>query len=165
MRNSTSQGPRLAHLEWPRSVLLVDDIVTVREAVAEARRTMGIVVFEAASPNDAIRLSSGRRRSIDLLITDIQMPEINGWGLAATIVSRRERIDVLYISGGYSVSEWKAHPQRIAGSYFLAKPFTGADLQNTLQLIAEDSQRCVPTSAGEINPERLLEEFNVIHDP
>jgi DNA-binding NtrC family response regulator len=156
MRNPTCQRPRLAHLEWPRSVLLVDDIVTVLEAVAEALRTMGIVVFEAASPNDAIRL--------DLRITNIQMPEINGCGLAVTIVSRRERIDVLYISGGYSVSEWKAHPQRIAGSYFLAKPFTGADQRNTLQLIAVDSQRCVPTSAGEINPERLLEEFNVIHD-
>ncbi len=155
----------MTHLGWPRSVLLVDDIVTVREAIAEVLRTMGIVVLEAASPNDAIRLSSGRRCSIDLLITDIQMPEMSGWILATEVASRRERIDVLYISGGYSVPEWEAHPQRIPGSYFLAKPFTVGDLRNTLQLIAENGQYHVPTTAYEMKPERFFEEFNVVDDP
>ncbi len=154
------------HLAWPRSVLLVDDVVMVREAIAEVLRTMGIVVLEAASPKDAIRPSSGRHHSIDLLITDIQMPEMSGWTLATEIASRRERIEVLYMSGGYSMPEWEAHPRRMAGSYFLVKPFTGGgDLRNTLQLIAECNRYHVPTVACRMKPERFLEEFNVGNDP
>jgi CheY-like chemotaxis protein len=117
-------------------VLLVDDAPFVREALAETLRAFGMIVIEAESPIDAIRISSEHPNCIDLLIVDIEMPEMSGWTLASQIVSRMDHIRVLYISGGVDADEWKAHPHRVTDSQFLAKPFTVECLARTLDTLA-----------------------------
>jgi CheY-like chemotaxis protein len=122
---------------WPRQVLLVDDVPLVREAIGETLRSIGIAVVEANSPMEAIRLSAEYPHCIDLLISDIEMPEMSGWTLASRIVSRVDGLPVLYISGGINVEQWRLHPRRVADSHFLAKPFTFDCLEATLDLIAK----------------------------
>ncbi|WP_263410519.1 response regulator [Terriglobus tenax] len=119
--------------QLPRRVLLVDDVIDVRQVLAEVLRTLGITVLEATAPIEAIALFSQHHDSIDVLMVDIQMPEMDGWTLATKIASTQEQIRVLYISGGISTDEWERHPQRISDSFFLAKPFTVDDLKKTLK--------------------------------
>jgi len=60
-----------------KAVLLVDDVPLVRQTIGETLRSVGIVVIEA-SPMEALRLSADYPTCIDLLISDIEMPEMSG---------------------------------------------------------------------------------------
>jgi CheY-like chemotaxis protein len=128
---------RLDTSAWPRQVLLVDDAPLVRQAIGETLRSIGIVVLEANSPIDALRLFTDYPTCIDLLISDIEMPGMSGWTLVSRIVSRTDDLQVLYISGGIDAEEWQNHPDRVDGSHFLAKPFTFDCLEATLDVMAE----------------------------
>ena len=127
---------RLERSAWPRQVLLVDDVPLISQAIGEALRSIGIFVVEA-SPMDALRMSTDYPACVDLLISDIEMPEMSGWTLARRLVSRIEDLPVLYISGGIDAEQWRIHPDRVVGSYFLAKPFTFTCLEATLDVMAK----------------------------
>ena len=80
-------------------VLLVEDDSGVRAYVAEALRRKGYGVFEAESPQQAIDLVERRHEPLDLLLTDVVMPQMNGKELAERLKSNHPDLSVLYISG------------------------------------------------------------------
>lgn len=137
IESSEQQGKQGHRHPWPRQVLLVDDVPLVRQAIGETLRSIGIFVVDVSSPVEALRLCAGLPDSLDLLIVDIEMPEMSGWALASQIASRMDNIQVLYISGGVDVVQWRLHPDRVVDSYFLAKPFTFDCLAGTLDVIAK----------------------------
>jgi CheY-like chemotaxis protein len=67
-------------------VVVVDDVSYVREALAELLRTAGYQVVAAASGQDALRVLE--RESADLVLTDLNMPDMSGWDLAREIRAR-----------------------------------------------------------------------------
>lgn len=96
-------------------VLLVDDDEAVRRSAARILRDAGYAAAEAARPSEAIdRVSDG----IDLLVTDIALPEISGRELADRVRERMPDLPVLFISG---------HADEEDPS-LLAKPFTPGQL-------------------------------------
>lgn len=81
------------------TILLVEDEVAVMEMAQEALVQLGYVVLAAGTPSEALKVAEGYSKPIDLLVTDVIMPEMNGRLLAEQIALHRPAIKVLYISG------------------------------------------------------------------
>jgi two-component system, cell cycle sensor histidine kinase and response regulator CckA len=114
------------------TVLLVEDREDVRELTARTLRDLGYTVHEADSPERALEIGLDRSRTIHLLLTDIVMPRINGFDLAARIRTYHNGLKVLFMSGytdPLRVSEKVTQP----GSAYLQKPFTPQALGITIR--------------------------------
>lgn len=109
-------------------VLLVEDQPEVRRFVADVLRQAGCEVLEAADAEDAIRLSS-RVREVDLLLTDVSMPGLDGEELAQRLVRRHAGMRVLLMSGFPKRGESLAWP-------VLAKPFSPEKLVAEVRRVA-----------------------------
>jgi CheY-like chemotaxis protein len=86
-RRPGSGGAARRLAEEPARILIVDDVPTVREGMSELLRGAGYDVAAAASGPEA--LAALDRRSVDLLLTDLSMPEMTGWDLAAAVRARQ----------------------------------------------------------------------------
>ena len=100
------------------TVLVVDDQDAVRDVISLALQGAGYLVLEAGSPSAAVELAAGDG-AIDLLVTDVVMPEMDAFELAARVRLERPGIRVLYTSG---------YTDARAEGPFLQKPFTPAQL-------------------------------------
>lgn len=102
-------------------ILLVEDQPAVRQMVGITLRAYGYQVLEAAGPDEAVQLFA--ENPVDLLVTDVGMPKLNGAELARRLRTARPGLRILFLSGysaGTGVHDWKAVP----GCGFLQKPFS-----------------------------------------
>jgi two-component system, cell cycle sensor histidine kinase and response regulator CckA len=106
------------------TVLLVDDDADVREYVREVLEMTGVSVLEAADATAALAIATSAPSSINLLLTDVNMPGIDGVELARRLRRLRPEIRVRYMSGsdphdlatrGLSCSELIAKPFGVDG--------------------------------------------------
>ncbi len=104
-------------------ILLVEDNDAVRDPLAAVLADLGYDVIAAPGPEEALRLAAGAE--IDLLVTDVVMPAMNGRQLAERLLPDHEGMHVLYISG-YTDDAVIARGVIDPGTAFLQKPF-GAD--------------------------------------
>jgi signal transduction histidine kinase/serine/threonine protein kinase len=81
------------------TVLLVDDEPLVREATRRTLRSLGYQVIGAKSAGDALKIAADKVDAIDLVITDVMMPGMNGLELARELGKIRPALKVLFISG------------------------------------------------------------------
>jgi len=104
------------------TVLVVDDEMEVQALLQTALRSWGYTVLGVTSPSEAIRLAEHHPAPIDLLVTDMVMPEMSGAVLAERLVTMHPDMATLFMSGysDYSV-ESIAHSRARTG--FLQKPF------------------------------------------
>ena len=100
-RPATVAGP--AAIEAPArasgTILLVEDEDAVRAFATRVLRRHGYEVLAAATPREACDIFDARAATIDLLLTDIVMPGMNGPALAQRLVLERPELRVLFISG------------------------------------------------------------------
>jgi len=88
--------------EIPRgteTVMIVEDEAALRELTCVLLEDAGYTVLESSGAEDAIETAKGLQRKIDLLLTDIVMPRLDGRELANQMVSLRPNLKVLYMSG------------------------------------------------------------------
>lgn len=113
---STSFDPLVPQL------LIVDDEQGIREALVHCFRNAGYRVLDAANGDEALGLAASSRRPIDLLVTDILMPGMDGWELSQALYQTQPDMKTLFISG---FGEQALSRHRIEGApiEFLAKPF------------------------------------------
>jgi DNA-binding NtrC family response regulator len=105
------------------TVLVVEDEDGVRELVKQILEDHGHAVLSARHGRDAMLIAERYERPIDLLVTDVVMPEMGGGELAEKLMARRPDLKVLYISG-YTNDEVLRRGIRGAPATFLHKPFT-----------------------------------------
>lgn len=105
------------------TILLVEDEPIVRALAVQALRNYGYRVNEAMNGEDALRLVAGHEVEIDLLITDVVMPRLNGNELAERLQAVNPNVKVLYASG-YTENTIVHHGVLMEGVAFLPKPFT-----------------------------------------
>ncbi|GFO55319.1 hypothetical protein GMSM_23260 [Geomonas sp. Red276] len=101
------------------TVLLVEDNAAIRETVTELLHSFGYQVLSAALPAEALEMAAGVK--VDLLATDVVMPQLSGPELYERLLEGHPSLPVLYISG-YSINPLPGDAP--AGGGFLAKPFT-----------------------------------------
>jgi len=107
----------------PRTVLVVDDDPNVLEVITAMLDDLGCEVISAESGADALD-QLGRNEQISILITDINMPGMDGHELAERAKRIRPELKVLQLSGR----------ERRRDSYpMIRKPFTEEDLANIMQ--------------------------------
>ena len=86
-------------LNVPKTILLVDDIAEVRQWIHGELEKLGYDLLEASDGDDALVIAELHRGPIDLVITDVAMPRVNGTELVQRLRSLRPHFKVLYISG------------------------------------------------------------------
>ncbi|HEX6324041.1 MAG TPA: PAS domain S-box protein [Vicinamibacterales bacterium] len=106
-------------------ILIVEDDTGVRTMIRRVLEPCGYAVIEAQDVDHALALA-GEDRPIDLLLTDVIMPGLNGPDLAQRIVARRPGLKVLYVSGfANALLSKRGATSRVT---FLSKPFTPSAL-------------------------------------
>jgi DNA-binding NtrC family response regulator len=115
--------------EGRETILLVEDEDSVRAIVGAVLRRQGYQVLEAATPHGASEIFKQHSQEIDLLLTDVVMPGMNGPALAQRLVAERPGLRVLFMSGyadGGSLPLLKGPNVRFLGKPFQASALTGA---------------------------------------
>ena len=108
-------------------VLLVEDDDSVRELAREILEMNGYRVVEARNGVEALGIVEGGAEDIDLLVTDLVMPQMGGRDLAKKVAPLLPEVPVLYLSG-YTDSVVLHQGMLDPGSFFLQKPFTPTEL-------------------------------------
>jgi two-component system cell cycle sensor histidine kinase/response regulator CckA len=106
-------------------VLLVEDDDPVRELIGRALRANGFEVVAAASGEEALDIELDRH--VDLLLSDVLLPNQNGFEVANQIRARSPQIPIVFMSGYYDQAVAEAAHLDIS-STILQKPFAMADL-------------------------------------
>ena len=105
------------------TILLVEDEPAILTMTKNMLQRQGYRVLAAGSSNDAIQLARDHAGKIDLLVTDVVMPEMNGRDLARTLISLYPNLKRLFMSG--HTSEVLAHHGMLDENvHFIQKPFT-----------------------------------------
>ena len=105
------------------TVLLVEDEPALLRLGTLLLTRLGYRVISAPRPEDALRLADEHAGAIDLLITDVVMPGMNGREVAARITARDPRVKCLFTSG-YTADVVAHHGVIDAGVHLLEKPFS-----------------------------------------
>jgi signal transduction histidine kinase/ActR/RegA family two-component response regulator len=109
------------------TILLVEDDEAILDLGKMILENLGYTVFAAQTPVDAIRLAEGHPVDIQLLITDVVMPEMNGRELAERLSAIRPNLKCLYMSG-YTADVIAHRGILDEGLNFIQKPFGSDDL-------------------------------------
>jgi PAS domain S-box-containing protein len=107
------------------TILLVEDEDAVRVIVGAALRRQGYQVLEASTARGAIDIFEQHAADIDLLLTDVVMPEMNGPALAQRLVGVRPSLRILFISGYADMGVPLDGNSNVS---FLSKPFQASVL-------------------------------------
>jgi signal transduction histidine kinase len=121
------------------TVLVVEDEEIVRELVCEVLEDQGYTVLCAANGAEALAMSRNYRGKIDLLVTDVIMPQMNGHELAIKLTEERPETKVLYVSG-YSDNDIGDHGMLDPRYELLQKPFTPQTLARKIREVMHDGQ-------------------------
>jgi two-component system cell cycle sensor histidine kinase/response regulator CckA len=124
-RSETEAGelPAAKDLTGVGTVMLVEDEDPVRIFGARALRNKGYTVLEARSGEAALELMGNTAEKIDLLITDVVMPKMDGPGLVREVRDTYPDMKVIFISG-YTEDSFRQHLDSDANIHFLPKPFS-----------------------------------------
>ena len=142
--------PDLRPLGVHRSVILVaDDEALIRNLVTLLLQHDGYLVLSAADGHEGLELSRKYPGTIDLVITDVQMPRMNGTNLCAHLLEERPGIKVLVMSG----ADMKEIVSQNANLPFLPKPFDGQTLKARVRaILTAPVQPSVPLPPTDIRP-------------
>ena len=108
------------------TVLLVEDEDSVRAIISAVLRRQGYQVLEASGARDGVRDLRSSASDIDLLLTDVVMPDMNGPALAQRLIGLRPELRVLFISGYADMLSPPGGDNPNVG--FLSKPFQASAL-------------------------------------
>ncbi len=114
-------------------MLVVDDDDAIRETVAEVLKAEGYSVRTAANGQEALAVVERERPGLVLL--DMRMPVLDGWGFVDGLHQRGIRLKVLVLTATQDASRWAAE---IGADGYIAKPF---DLDHLLDSVAQLCQR------------------------
>jgi two-component system, NarL family, sensor histidine kinase EvgS len=116
----------------PKTILVVDDELSVLTVVKCMLECEEYTVLLANSAETAQRMIERKDLAIDLMITDVVMPDMNGRELAERVLTVRPQLKVLFMSG-YSSNEVVRVKVLDRTSGFLPKPFTSLDLKEQVR--------------------------------
>ncbi len=119
------------------TILLVEDEPVLLRVTKRLLERHGYTVHASSTPAVALRLAAEHGRTIDLLMTDVTLPEMNGVALAGKVVSDFPSIRCLFMSGDTRavVGAESLHGRPI---HFLQKPFSQSDITNAVRAALAD---------------------------
>jgi CheY-like chemotaxis protein len=125
------------------TLLLVEDDPAVRSFVTRTLSAHDYRILGAATGAAAVAIASRTRGPIDLLVTDIVMPSVNGIELAAKLTAARPALRILFMSG--FARDHTGHPDPVPeGAPFLPKPFSTAALLRAVRRSLDEPRASIP---------------------
>jgi CheY-like chemotaxis protein len=115
-------------------VLVVDDEPDIRATVSAMLEIEGYAVTEAANGADA--LHRVEERAPDVILLDMRMPVLDGWGFAAELRRRGHHMPIVVMTAARDAAHWAGE---IAASAFVAKPFGFDDLITAVEEVRPGS--------------------------
>jgi CheY-like chemotaxis protein len=135
-----SEGGRVLPKVGSETILLVEDEESVRDLATLVLRECGYTVMTAPEGLAALQLMATCREQIDLLVTDVVMPQMGGRKLAETLLAEHPELKVLFMSG-YTDDAVVRHGVLQANANFLQKPFTPNSLADKVRAVLDQKQR------------------------
>jgi PAS domain S-box-containing protein len=137
---SIARRRRPAAIALPRSgvVLLVEDDPEVRRFARRVLKASGYSVLTASHAGPALRAVERWGEKIDVLVTDIVMPGLNGLDMAARMRMRHPRIQAVYMSGNSDLA--LGRNRELSTGVFLSKPFTADELGKAVARAADEGR-------------------------
>ncbi|MCX8026686.1 MAG: ATP-binding protein [Thermodesulfovibrionales bacterium] len=114
------------------TILLVEDENTLLQMMKTMLETLGYKVLDANTPNKALEIADSYKGSIDLLITDVVMPQMNGRELSKKISVLQPKMKTLFVSG-YTTNVISHQGILDEGCNFLQKPFNIGFFSNKIR--------------------------------
>ena len=118
-------------------IVVVDDDEAVRDVIARMLEGDGYTVLVAANGERALQVMQDHHAPIDLLISDINMPEMDGLELVAFLRSAYPSLRALFVSGQGAEFLVENRDRIAEGTHFLAKPFRPDVLSKRVREIIE----------------------------
>ena len=132
LSESSGTDATLARRSGGETVLVVEDEQAVRDLTVRILQQLGYAILTASSGPEALEISQTHAGHIDLLLTDVVMPNMSGRQLADHIQGSRPKTKVLFLSG-YTENTVVHHGVLDAGVDFLPKPFSRENLSRKLR--------------------------------
>ena len=123
---------RVAAKQGEGVILLVEDEASVRAFASRALSLRGYTVLEAANAEEALAKLADPSLHVDLFVTDVVMPGMDGPAWVRRAHLERPNVKVVFMSG-YAEDGLAEDQARVPNSVFLPKPFSLNDLTNTVQ--------------------------------
>ncbi|HEX2172583.1 MAG TPA: response regulator [Dehalococcoidia bacterium] len=121
-------------------VLVVDDDEAIRDLVTQILETEGYAVATATNGAEALDVIEDIRRTHPtcpaLILLDMRMPVLDGWGVARTLKERGLRLPIVVMTAARDARVWAAE---IGADSYLAKPFELDDLLLTVSQVGNHS--------------------------
>ncbi len=122
--------------EGTETILVAEDEESVRELVSEVLEEFGYTVLQASDGAEALEIAANTTERIDLLLSDVVMPHVNGIELTKRLKKDMPDIKVILMSGYADDSTIPDTIQKL-GAPFLPKPFSPISLTQTLRMVLD----------------------------
>jgi len=132
MDESPGKAAVAAPLQGSETTLVVEDEKILLELIKEALEMHGYLVMAAHNSEEALELSQQHREPIDLMLTDVVMPQQNGRDLAEILAPLHPEMKTLYMSG-YTEDAMLVLSLLEAALPFIQKPFPPLDLVHKIR--------------------------------
>src|SRR5207244_12453025 len=128
--------PAAGSVDGSETVLGAEDEEAVRQIIVQALEARGYRVLSAGDGGTALERASAHTGAIELLVTDVVMPDMNGRELARRLTEARPRVKILYLSG-YTDDAILHRGVLQEGVAFLQKPFSLRSLARNMRPVLE----------------------------
>jgi len=132
-----SDDKTVESISGSETVLVVEDDSSVRRLVVLTLQRYGYKVIEATGPEEAQKKTEQMEPAIDILLTDVIMPDMNGRELYEILIKTRPQLKVLYMSG-YAQSIIALHGVLDEEINFLQKPFMNEALAHKVRKVLDN---------------------------
>lgn len=122
--------------ESKKKIMVVDDDVEILNVLANFIEQDGHFMIGSSDPREALELLS--KIEVDMIITDYQMPGMNGSEFAKRVRTKDKKIPIIYLSGMKFFTNFKTDEHSLSIAGFLAKPFSKADVSKAMKKIFGD---------------------------
>jgi two-component system cell cycle sensor histidine kinase/response regulator CckA len=114
------------------TILIVEDEESVRKITGRTLKTFGYNVIESSGSNEAIQLYKKYKNKIDILLTDVVMPKMNGRELVKELLKLKPDLKVAYMSGyaDDAIAKYKISEENFP---FIKKPFSASELTQKIR--------------------------------
>lgn len=119
------------------TLLIVEDDKYIRQLVTDTLLSLGYKLLVVTNAEEALNISDSHKGEIDLLLTDVIMPGLNGKELADRITAKRPDIKVVFMSG-YTDETITRHGILEPGCAFISKPLTLKELSSKLRTVLDN---------------------------
>jgi CheY-like chemotaxis protein len=143
VEKAVANQPRVDEVEFDRrpqgteTILLVEDEAAVRTMLSKVLQGQGYTVFQAANGEEGLRLAQRCQvEKVDLLLTDVVMPQMSGTEMASQLRRMHPQIKVL-LTSGYTDADIGQHDGLGADTPFIQKPFLPAALARKVREVLD----------------------------